>query len=214
VIGVSAPAIAIVDYRMGNLRSVEKGFLAAGVAGVAVTGDARSLARARGIVLPGVGAFRDAAANLTSLGLREALLERVAAGVPLLGICLGMQLLASIGLEDGEWEGLGLVPGRCERLDGSRVKVPHMGWNTVEYPRESSLFSGIEAGSAFYFVHSYHVVPEASGAAIGVTDYGGPFVSAVQSGSVFGVQFHPEKSSERGLALLRNFARIVSEAAA
>jgi glutamine amidotransferase len=213
VSGVSAPAIAIVDYRMGNLRSVEKGFAAAGVAGVAITGDARELGLARGIVLPGVGAFRDAAANLASSGLREALLERVAAGVPLLGICLGMQLLASVGLEDGEWEGLGLVPGRCERLGGG-VKVPHMGWNTVEYPRESPLFAGIEAGSAFYFVHSYHVVPEASGAAIGVTDYGGPFVSAVRSGSVFGVQFHPEKSSERGLALLRNFATIVLEAAA
>lgn len=211
--GASAPAIAIVDYRMGNLRSVEKGFLAAGVAGVAVTDDAGTLRRARGIVLPGVGAFRDAAANLASSGLREVLLERAEAGVPLLGICLGMQLLASVGLEDGEWEGLGLVPGRCERLTGD-VKVPHMGWNTVEYPRESPLFAGIEAGSAFYFVHSYHVIPEAAGAAIGVTDYGAPFVSALQAGNVFGVQFHPEKSSERGLALLRNFATIVSEAAA
>jgi glutamine amidotransferase len=209
----SAPAIAIVDYRMGNLRSVEKGFAAAGVTGMTVTDDAATLRRARGIVLPGVGAFRDAAANLAASGLREALLERAAAGVPLLGICLGMQLLASVGLEDGEWEGLGLVPGRCERIGGD-VKVPHMGWNTVEYRRESPLFAGIEPGSAFYFVHSYHVVPEAAGAVIGVTDYGGSLVSAVQSGNVFGVQFHPEKSSERGLALLRNFATIVSEATA
>jgi glutamine amidotransferase len=204
----SAPAIAIVDYKMGNLRSVEKGFAAAGVADVVVTGDPRVLARARGIVLPGVGAFRDAAANLETSGLRDVLLERVAAGVPLLGICLGMQLLASVGLEDGEWQGLGLVPGRCEKLPGG-VKVPHIGWNTVAYPRTSPLFAGIDDGSAFYFVHSYRLVPDDETAVIGVTEHGVPFAAAVQSGTVFGVQFHPEKSSERGLTLLRDFATIV-----
>jgi glutamine amidotransferase len=205
-----APAIAIVDYKMGNLRSVEKGFAAAGVEGVVVTDDPRVLARARGIVLPGVGAFRDAAANLASSGLREVLLERVGEGVPLLGICLGMQLLASVGLEDGEWQGLGLVPGRCERLPGG-VKVPHIGWNTVSYPRRSPLFNGIEDGSAFYFVHSYHLMPDDAAAVIGVAEHGIPFAAAVASGNVFGVQFHPEKSSERGLALLRDFATITSE---
>lgn len=205
------PAIAIVDYRMGNLRSVEKGFAAAGVAGVTITDDPAVVASARGIVLPGVGAFRDAAANLAASGMREVLIERVEAGVPLLGICLGMQLLATLGLEDGEWDGLGLVPGTCERLPGG-VKIPHIGWNTVEYPRQSALFAGIEPGSAFYFVHSYHLVPADPTAMIGTTEYGVRFASAVRSGAAYGVQFHPEKSSETGLTLLRNFARIVEEA--
>ena len=208
-----SPAIAVLDYRMGNLRSVEKGFAAAGVEGVCVTDDPRVVARARGIILPGVGAFRDAAANLASSGLREVLLERVAAGVPLLGICLGMQLLATVGLEDGEWQGLGLVPGTCRRIEGD-VKVPHIGWNTVDYPMASPLFAGIPEGSAFYFVHSYHLVPDDPAAVIGQVGYGGPRAAAVRSGSVYGVQFHPEKSSGCGLALLRNFARIVSEVAA
>jgi glutamine amidotransferase len=206
-----SPAIAIVDYRMGNLRSVEKGFAAAGVADVAITDDPAVVAAARGIVLPGVGAFRDAAANLDSSGMREVLLERAAAGVPVLGICLGMQLLATVGLEDGEWGGLGLVPGACERLPGG-VKIPHIGWNTVDFPRPSALFEGIAEGSAFYFVHSYHLVPSDPSAVIGRTVHGVPFAAAVQSGRVFGVQFHPEKSSETGLTLLRNFATIVEEA--
>lgn len=209
----STPSIAVLDYRMGNLRSVEKGLAAAGVEGVVVTSDPAVVARARGIVLPGVGAFRDAAANLASSGLRDVLLERVAAGTPLLGICLGMQLLASVGLEDGEWEGLGLVPGTCRRIEGE-VKVPHMGWNTVDYPRESALFAGVPAGSAFYFVHSYHLVPDDASSIIGTTSYGSPIAAAVQSGNVYGVQFHPEKSSACGLALLRAFARIVAEVAA
>jgi glutamine amidotransferase len=205
-----SPAIVIVDYRMGNLRSVQKGFAAAGVGGVAITDDPEVVAAARGIVLPGVGAFRDAVANLAASGMREVLVERAAAGVPLLGICLGMQLLASVGLEDGEWAGLGLVPGVCERLPGG-VKVPHIGWNTVDFPRRSALFEGIDAGSAFYFVHSYHLMPSDRSAVIGRTGYGIPFAAAVQSGSVYGVQFHPEKSSDTGLALLRNFATIVEE---
>ena len=206
-----SPAIVIVDYRMGNLRSVEKGFAAAGVAGVAITDDPAVVAAASGIVLPGVGAFRDAVANLEASGMREVLVERVASGVPLLGICLGMQLLATVGLEDGEWAGLGLVPGVCERLPGG-VKIPHIGWNTVDFPRRSALFEGIDEASAFYFVHSYHLVPSDPSAVVGRTEYGVPFAAAVQSGSVYGVQFHPEKSSDTGLALLRNFATIVEEA--
>jgi len=207
----SSAAIAIVDYRMGNLRSVEKGFATAGVQGVVITDDPSVVAAARGIVLPGVGAFRDAAANLTASGMRELLIERAAAGVPLLGICLGMQLLATVGLEDGEWDGLGLVPGTCERLPGG-VKVPHIGWNTVDYPRPSALFEDIAEGSAFYFVHSYHVVPADTSAVIGRTVHGVPFAAAVQAANVFGVQFHPEKSSDTGLRLLRNFATVVGEA--
>ncbi len=208
---MSVPRIAIVDYRTGNLRSVEKGFEAAGVQGVGVTDDPSQVENARGIVLPGVGAFRDAAANLRASGMWDVVVSRARAGTPLLGICLGMQLLATTGLEDGEWGGLGLVPGVCTRLTGP-VKVPHIGWNTVETPRPSPLFRDTPSGSAFYFVHSYHLAPEDPEAVIGVTEYGTRFASAVRSGSVFGVQFHPEKSSAAGLALLGAFARIVEEA--
>lgn len=203
-----SPRIAIIDYRMGNLRSVEKGFEAAGVTGVAVTGEPAAVAAARGIVLPGVGAFRDAAANLRASGMWDVVCARVAAGTSLLGICLGMQLLVTTGFEDGEWPGLGLVPGTCERLPDD-ARVPHIGWNTVEYPRPSRLFEGVPAASAFYFVHSYRVVPTDPVAVIGSTDYGVSFAAAVQAGPVLGVQFHPEKSSEAGLRLLRNFAAIV-----
>jgi glutamine amidotransferase len=203
--------IAIVDYGMGNLRSVQKGFEHAGVADVVVTGDVATVSAADGIVLPGVGAFRDAAAHLRASGLRDALLERVGAGVPFLGICLGMQLLADVGLEDGEWEGLGLVPGVCERLPAG-VKVPHIGWNTVEYPREDRLFDGIPEGTAFYFVHSYHLRPIDDDVVIGRTIYGVGFAAAVGAGSVRAVQFHPEKSSAMGLRVLANFGTIVAEA--
>jgi len=202
--------IAIVDYRMGNLRSVQKGFEHNGVADVQITHDPAVLFRADGIVLPGVGAFRDAAANLRQSGSRDVLIERVAAGVPFLGICLGMQLLASTGLEDGEWEGLGIVPGVCKRLEGD-VKVPHIGWNTVSYPRTSRLFRGIPEDSAFYFVHSYHLELADPACVIGTTIHGIEFAAAVQRGSAYAVQFHPEKSSAQGLALLENFASIVKE---
>lgn len=211
---MSAPRIAIIDYRMGNLRSVEKGFEHAGVSGVRVTDDPADVAGAAAVVLPGVGAFRDASANLRESGLRDIVLERIAEGAPFLGICLGLQLLATVGYEDGEWDGLGVVPGTCERLPGG-VKIPHMGWNTVEYPRESPLFDGIPAGSAFYFVHSYRLVPDDPDIVVGETDYGVRFAAAVQRGdNVFAVQFHPEKSSAIGLRLLANFGRIVEEARA
>lgn len=202
--------IAIIDYKMGNLRSVQKGFEHAGVSDVVVTDDASVVGAADGIVLPGVGAFRDASANLKASGLWDLVIDRVSAGTPFLGICLGMQLLASIGLEDGEWEGLGIVPGTCDRLPAG-VKVPHIGWNSVEYPRESRLFEGIEPGSAFYFVHSYRLVPADGSCIIGRTEYGVPFASAVERGSAYAVQFHPEKSSALGLRLLSNFAGIVDD---
>ncbi len=206
------PRIAIIDYKMGNLRSVQKGFEHAGVEGVVVTDDPAVVRAADGIVLPGVGAFRDAAHNLRESGLDGVIAERIAAGTPFLGICLGMQLLASVGLEDGEWQGLDIVPGRCARLPGG-VKIPHIGWNTVDYPRPSRLFEGIEEGSAFYFVHSYRVVPADSSCIIGSTVYGVPFAAALGTGNVYAVQFHPEKSSATGLAVLANFGRIVQEGA-
>lgn len=200
--------IAIVDYGMGNLRSVEKGLEKAGVTQARVTSDKAEVASADGIVLPGVGAFRDAAANLERTGMRDLLLERAAAGVPLLGICLGMQLLATKSLEDGEWAGLGLVPGVCERLPAT-VKVPHIGWNVVSYPNPSPLFRDVPEGTAFYFVHSYVLKPSDESAIIGLAEHGVPFAACVQDGNVFGAQFHPEKSSDRGLAMLANFGAIV-----
>ena len=205
--------IAIIDYRMGNLRSVQKSFEHAGVDDVVVTDDPAVLERADGIVLPGVGAFRDASSNLKASGLEQVLRHKVGHGTPFLGICLGMQLLADVGLEDGEWPGLGLVPGTCERLPGG-VKVPHIGWNTVEYPRDNALFDGIPESTAFYFVHSYRLVPADDAAIIGSTEYGVRFAAAVADANVFAVQFHPEKSSTMGLRLLANFGRIVEGARA
>lgn len=199
--------IAIIDYRMGNLRSVQKGFEHAGVADVVVTDDPSVVERADGIVLPGVGAFRDAAANLDASGVEAVLRQRISAGTPFLGICLGMQLLADVGNEDGHWKGLGLIPGTCDRL-AEGVKIPHIGWNTVEYPRESPLFDGIPESTAFYFVHSYRLVPTDDSVIIGSTEYGERFAAAVQSDNVYAVQFHPEKSSAMGLRLLANFGRI------
>lgn len=203
--------IAIVDYGMGNLRNAQKGFEHAGVADVVITSDRSVIASADGIVLPGVGAFRDAARELRESGMADVVRERTDAGVPFLGICLGMQLLATVGFEDGEWEGLGIIPGECVRLPGG-VKVPHIGWNTVDYPRESRLFEGIPEGSAFYFVHSYHLKPAEESAIIGSVEYGTRFAAAVERGDVYAVQFHPEKSSELGLRLLANFGRIVGGA--
>ncbi len=203
--------IAVVDYGMGNLRSVQKGFESAGVDGVSITGYPPAIVDADGIVLPGVGAFRDAVAHLEASGIRDALLAAIASGTPLLGICLGMQMLAETGFEDGEWSGLGVIPGTCVRLPDV-VKVPHMGWNTVDYPRPSPLFDGIPAGSAFYFVHSYRLNPAQDSCIIGKTEHGLSFASAIQaSPNVFAVQFHPEKSSAAGLRLLANFGRIVQE---
>jgi len=200
--------IAIIDYKMGNLRSVQKGFEHAGVSDVVVTDDPSVIENAHGIVLPGVGAFRDAAANLRESGVEDMVRHKAAHGTPFLGICLGLQLLADIGYEDGEWAGLGMVPGTCERLPGG-VKIPHIGWNTVEYPRDSTLFQGIPDSTAFYFVHSYRFVPADSSAVIGSTEYGVRFAAAVQHDNIFAVQFHPEKSSTMGLRLLANFGRIV-----
>ena len=201
------PHVAIIDYKMGNLRSVQKSFEHAGVEDVVVTDEPALIEAADGIVLPGVGAFRDAAANLKESGIDEIVRHRVGDGVPFLGICLGLQLLADVGYEDGEWAGLGLVPGACERLPGG-VKVPHIGWNTVEYPRESPLFEGVPESTAFYFVHSYRIVPRDSEVIVGSTEHGVRFASAIQSGSMFAVQFHPEKSSTMGLKILSNFGRL------
>ena len=203
--------IAIIDYSMGNLRSVQKGFEHAGVTDVRITSDREVIEAADGLVLPGVGAFRDAAARLANTGFDQLVRARVADGVPLIGICLGMQLLMDRSYEHGEWRGLGLIPGSVDVIEpGPGIKVPHIGWNTVSYPRSSRIFDGIPANSAFYFVHSYHCVPAATEDAVGVVQYGTPLVCALERGNVFGVQYHPEKSSTIGLRLLTNFGRIVA----
>jgi glutamine amidotransferase len=200
--------LAIIDYGMGNLRSVHKALERLGYAAV-ITSDPQEVDRARGIVLPGVGAFADAARRLTELGLDEVICRAVAAGRPFLGICLGLQLLFEGSEENGWHEGLGIFPGRVRRL-GPGLKVPHMGWNQVEQVRPSPLFAGIPDGVPFYFVHSYFADPADPDLVLARTDYGQRFACAVGRGAVFGVQFHPEKSGRWGLKLLSNFGEMVA----
>jgi glutamine amidotransferase len=199
-------AVCIVDYGAGNLRSVQKAFEHVGVAAV-IGCDARSLASASALVLPGVGAFGAAMERLEHLGIKEALLERIQAGVPFLGVCLGLQVLFEGSEEDPGVPGLGLVPGQVRTLPPT-VKVPHIGWNQVDYCTCSDLFDGIPDGSAFYFVHGYAVVPRSAGDALCMTEYDDvKFVSGIEVDNVAGVQFHPEKSSTLGLRFYSNFAR-------
>lgn len=207
--------IAIVDYGMGNLRSVQKALERIG-AEVQVTSDPKVVAEAEKLCLPGVGAFRDSMRNLERQGLLEPLLRSIEAGKPFLGICLGLQLLFEESDEFGACRGMGIIPGRVTRFPaeirdpetGRPLPIPHMGWNTVEIKKESPLFFGIEDGSYFYFVHSYYAIPADQDDIAALTDYGIEFASAVQRGNIFAVQFHPEKSQEMGLRLLRNFFRL------
>lgn len=201
-------SIGIIDYGMGNLRSVQKGFEKSGMKAVVVTEPGR-LKGCDGIVIPGVGAFGDAMDNLRSPGMLEAIRDYIRGGRPLLGICLGMQVLLEASEEHGIHEGMGIIPGMVRRLPGD-VKVPHMGWNVVKPVRESTLFDGVPGGSRFYFVHSYYCDPEGDGWTLGTTPYGLDFASAVGSENVLGLQFHPEKSSTLGLKILENFGRLVS----
>lgn len=197
--------LCIVDYGAGNLRSVQKAFEHVGVEAV-VGRDREALMSAPALVLPGVGAFGAAMASLHEQGLVEPLLAKIEAGVPFLGVCLGLQVLFEGSEEDPEVPGLGLVAGQVRALPAT-VKVPHIGWNQVEYCTDSDLFEDIPDGSAFYFVHGYAGVPRSAADALCMTDYDGvKFVSGVQVDNVAGVQFHPEKSSTIGLRLYRNFA--------
>lgn len=205
--------ISIVDYGMGNLRSVQKAFERLGVP-AAIVDQPRELADATAMVLPGVGAFRDAIAALRQHDLIEPIRDHIAADKPFLGICLGLQLLFDVSYEDGEYEGLGIVPGEVVRFRSQAgLRIPHMGWNQVHQVSEgrsqgsaASLFDGIPDGSHFYFVHSYHVVPTDEAVVAGVTDHGGEFVSVIARGNLVATQFHPEKSQTHGLKLLENFA--------
>jgi glutamine amidotransferase len=198
--------IGIVDYGMGNRRSVEKALAHLGARPV-LSSDQDRLAETPGLVLPGVGAFPRAMENLEGLGLDEFLRERVAAGVPLLGICLGMQLAFDSSQEQGGAAGLGLIGGEVRPLDTRGLKLPHIGWNEVELrAADSPLVRDLPLRCAFYHVHSLAPVLADPEDLVGTATYGEPFVSAVQHGSFYGVQFHPEKSSAAGLRMLANFA--------
>lgn len=199
--------IVIIDYGGGNLRSVQNGFAAAGFPTV-VSDEPHELAAADGLVLPGVGAFGQAMKNLQESGLGQSLLRRVAAGVPLLGICLGLQLLFERSEEKGEHAGLGLIEGAVLPFSGA-LKVPQIGWNQLSIRREHPLLEGIRAGDYFYFVHSFYASCTDPAVVLASADYGGDFPAVVQKDHLFGVQFHPEKSSRLGLEILRNFGRLV-----
>jgi glutamine amidotransferase len=198
--------IAIVDFGLGNLRSVEKAFEFLGIS-AAIVENPKQVDSASHLVLPGDAAFGDAMSKLRRGGWVECIERSIAAGKPFLGICVGLQLMFSKSLELGCHQGLGLLSGICERFQGSE-RVPHIGWNQINFENSSPLLNGISSGTYFYFVHSYCVDAAKSKAVLASTSYGIDFVSVVGSDGVFGVQFHPEKSQSGGLRLLKNFSRI------
>jgi glutamine amidotransferase len=202
--------IAIVDYGMGNLRSVEKGFKKVGVEAV-VTSDPGTVDDATAIVLPGVGAFRDCIRNLTDLSLTESISRSIEKGKPYLGICLGLQVLFSESEEFGTCRGLDIFRGKVVRFQ-IKEKVPHMGWNTIQMAKKPPILSEVPDNSYFYFVHSFYVVPEDAGVTAATTDYGVTFTSMIWKDNVFATQFHPEKSQELGLRILKGFGDFVKKA--
>lgn len=198
--------IAIIDYGMGNLRSVQKGFERVGHTAL-ITSDPAEVADASKIVLPGVGAFEDAIAELQRRQLVKPVLEAIASGKPFLGICLGLQLLFETSCENGRHRGLGLLPGEVVRFElPPEYSVPHMGWNQLAIRRRPPILEGLAAGTYVYFVHSYYVAPKDEAVIATETDYGGPFCSMIWRDNVFATQFHPEKSQADGLRILKNFA--------
>ena len=204
---MSGTRIAVLDYGMGNLRSVEKAFEHVGASAV-VTHDHEAIRDAAGIVLPGVGAFPKAMQSIRGLGLDEVIAERLAAGVPMLGICLGMQLLFERSVELGGAAGLGLLNGEVRPLDAPGLKIPQIGWNAVSWRRASRLCAALPDPCGFYHVHSFAPVPGDDGDTLATAEYGTAFVTAVEREPVYGVQFHPEKSGPAGLRLLDNFTAI------
>ena len=207
--------IVVVDYGMGNLRSVANAFEAVGQP-VEIVARPEQLSGAAGIVLPGVGAFGDAMRNLHERGYVQALEEHVRRReVPFLGLCLGMQLVATESVEHGAHRGLGWVPGRVVRIEpnGRPIRVPHIGWNDVRFAEGTRLFADLGESQAFYFVHSYVLAPDSPDIVSGVCEYVAPFAASIETGNIFGTQFHPEKSQHAGLAALRNFVDICSSTA-
>lgn len=207
------PRIAVIDYGMGNLRSVAKALQAAG-AEVSIVTEPSELRRAGGVVFPGQGAVMDTMGFLKKSGFNTALRDWIAADRPYLGICLGLQALFEYSEEGGGTQCLGLYPGKVVRfrLPPDELKVPHMGWNTVKFLEPGNpLCAGLRAdGEAFYFVHSYYVEPADRTLVLGESDYGGPFVCAIARGNCFATQFHPEKSQARGLQIYRNFIELAA----
>ena len=195
--------VAIIDYGVGNLRSVEKAFAAMGCDAV-VSGDESVLQSAERLVLPGVGAFASCMTALRARGFDSLVRERAAAGTPLLGICVGMQMLFEVSDEFGTTDGLGLLRGRVRRFANDLV-VPQVGWNRIRQRRQHGLFAGVEDGAFCYFVHSYYCEPENTGLMVGETEYGVKYASVVANENICGVQFHPEKSQHVGLQMLKNF---------
>ena len=199
--------IAILDYGMGNLRSVEKALEHVGASSVR-TADHDVVRDADAVVLPGVGAFPRAMKAVRERGLDELVRERVDAGVPVIGLCLGMQLLFEESTELGGAAGIGVLRGSVRALDSGGLKVPQIGWNPVDWERESPLVDGLGQPTPMYHVHSFAAQPDDPGDVLGTAEYGSRFVTAVERGNVFGVQFHPEKSGAAGLKLLGNFAGV------
>jgi imidazole glycerol-phosphate synthase subunit HisH len=203
-------SIAILDYGMANLGSVRKALAAVGTQAEIVS-DPKEAEGFDKIILPGVGAFKDAIAMLKQSGMADVVIRHLSRGRPFLGICLGLQLLFDIGYEDGEHQGLGILRGKCVRFDVDQtfgLKVPHMGWNQLLVRRCPPLLRDLPEGAGVYFVHSYHVVPEDAGVIATQTDYGRPFVSSVWRDNLMATQFHPEKSQKVGLRILANFAEM------
>lgn len=198
---------------MGNLHSVQKGFEKVGANAVIVS-DPKDLAEADKAVLPGVGAFRDAISTLKEQGFVEPIKDFILAGKPFLGICLGLQMLFDTSYEDGEWQGLGIIPGQVVKFDftghadQANLKIPHMGWNRLFIKPGNPLFEGLDNESFVYFVHSYYVVPRSESVAATTTDHGIKFVSSIRRDNLFATQFHPEKSQTVGLKILENFAKL------
>jgi glutamine amidotransferase len=201
---VRRPVIGLVDYGMGNRRSVEKALEHVG-ADVIVSADPPALAQADGLVVPGVGAFPKAMERLRALGLDDFLIGRASAGVPLLGICLGMHLFFERSTEHGGSEGLAIIPGEVRALAAGDLKTPQIGWNEVRWERPASALDGLGEAAIFYHVHSFVAVPADPADVLGTAEYGERFASVVAHGSFLGVQFHPEKSSHDGLRLLANW---------
>lgn len=201
--------IRIIDYGMGNLRSVQKGFEKVGFA-AEITSDPKKINSADGVVLPGVGAFGDAMDNLRDAGLIGVINDVIEQGTPFLGICLGLHLLFSTSEEWGQQDGLDIIPGKVVKFPVELdKKIPHMGWNQLELEKETELFKELESGFFQYFVHSYYVVPEDESVIATTTEYGRKFVSSIQQDNIYAVQYHPEKSSKQGLKILKNFGELI-----
>lgn len=199
-------SIAIIDYGVGNLRSVEKAFTSQGIEAV-VTSDEKVLRLADKLVLPGVGAFKACMDGLKALGFDELVLDAARAGKPIIGLCVGLQMMFDEGHEFGIHKGLGLMPGRVVRFP-EKLRVPHIGWNQVEFKHQHKVFDGLPSQTFFYFVHSFYVEASDPSCVLGETDYGMSYASICGRDNIVGVQFHPEKSQTAGLKLLRNFAEM------